>query len=101
MRTALRSLTIILFAACSQLLACTLYSANTEHYPSSTIARGFKGDFFSLEPQPGANEVFVFRQRRLTIFPPVGSNSYLFIEISPSLLVGNSKLSVPTEGAST
>ena len=74
------------------------FAEQTEHYPSSTIATGFSGDFWHLKPNAGNGEVFVVRQTSQTILPPFVGRQYAFVDIRPSLLLENSTLVVPSEG---
>lgn len=72
-------------------------SSRTQHYPSSTLAKGFTGDWWTLKPGHGTNNVFVLRQTAGVLFPPIVGHAYLFLEVSPALLVNNSKLEIPSQ----
>ena len=92
-----RILPISLLAMYLQSAGCWSVSG-TQYYSSSTIQTGFTGDWWSLKPKAGPNEVFMFRQTNRIVFPPMVGHSYLFLEISSDLLVNGSTLTIPSHG---
>lgn len=76
------------------------WKQTTEHLSDSTIQNGLSGNFFNLNPKPGHNEVFIFRDESRYLLPPTGSFSYLFLEIAPTLIKNDQMLNVPSEGVS-